>query len=91
MSKFISLYRFCWPYLKEYRGRLALGILFSLLFGIFNASFVWGSKALFARMEAPTEQHTIATTAKVDDGLGNGAIKQLDGLVDPFCHARERS
>tara|TARA_Y100000588_G_scaffold60627_1_gene59644 strand:- start:402 stop:2312 length:1911 start_codon:yes stop_codon:yes gene_type:complete len=84
VSKFISLYRFCWPYLKEYRGRLALGILFSLLFGVFNASFVWGSKALFARMEAPTEQHTIATTAKVDDGLGNGAIKQLDGLVDPF-------
>jgi len=82
VSKFVTLYRFCWPYLKEYRGRLALGILLSLLFGVFNASFVWGSKTLFARMEAPLEQN--ATAAAADDGWGRGAVKQLDEWVDPL-------
>ena len=47
---------FGWPYIKKYAGRLTLGILFGVLFGLFNASFVWGSKTLFERLETPSSQ-----------------------------------
>jgi subfamily B ATP-binding cassette protein MsbA len=59
-----------------------LGIFLSLLFGVFNASFVWGSKALFSRME-PKDKN--ATTEEVQtSSLGRGAIQSLDDFVDPL-------
>ncbi len=82
MLRIIQLYSFCWPYLKKYWPRLALGIFLSLLFGVFNASFVWGSKALFSRME-PKDKN--ATTEEVQtSSLGSGAIQSLDNFVDPL-------
>ena len=61
---------------------MALGIFLSLLFGVFNASFVWGSKALFSRME-PKDKN--ATTEEVQtSSLGSGAIQSLDNFVDPL-------
>ncbi len=61
---------------------MALGIFLSLLFGVFNASFVWGSKALFSRME-PKDKN--ATTEEVQtSSLGRGAIQSLDDFVDPL-------
>lgn len=83
MEKFISIYRFCAPYLKRYRGRLVVGIFLSLLFGVFNASFVWGSKTLFSRMESVADQN--ATAALVDArGVDGGALESLDAWVDPL-------
>ena len=46
---------FGWPYVKPYWGRLALGLVLGIGFGLFNATFVWGTKTLFQRLdgEAP--------------------------------------
>ena len=46
---------FGWPYMRKYYGRLVLGLMFGVGFGLFNASFVWGTKTLFERLEPTTE------------------------------------
>ena len=43
---------FGWPFIKPYRGRLVLGLVLGIFFGLFNATFVWGTKTLFERLEA---------------------------------------
>lgn len=78
VSNISRLYSFCWPYLKKYWGRLALGILLGMMFGLFNASFVWGTKMLFNRMEAepqPIENPTIAKT--VDTWLPQRGAEEM--------------
>lgn len=51
MSNLKNIFRFGWPYLRRYQGRLIAGILLGVLFGISNASFVWATKTLFMRMD----------------------------------------
>jgi subfamily B ATP-binding cassette protein MsbA len=46
-----QIFDFGWPYVRRYWGRLALGILLGVAFGLFNATFVWGTKTLFERLE----------------------------------------
>jgi len=46
---------FGWPYMRKYFGRLIIGLMFGVFFGLFNASFVWGTKTLFERLEPKTE------------------------------------
>ena len=46
-----SVVSFSWPFVRTYWVRLVLGILLGISFGIFNASFVWGTKTLFERLE----------------------------------------
>jgi len=69
--------------LEKYRARLALGIFLSLLFGIFNASFVWGSKTLFSRMEPRADQNASALIVP-SDSMDSGALRALDQFVDPL-------
>ena len=42
---------FGWPFVRRYWVRLLLGILLGVVFGLVNASFVWGTKTLFERLE----------------------------------------
>ena len=41
--------------MRKYFGRLIIGLMFGVFFGLFNASFVWGTKTLFERLEPKTE------------------------------------
>ena len=51
MENIRQIFDFGWPYVRRYWGRLALGILLGVVFGLFNATFVWGTKTLFERLE----------------------------------------
>jgi len=51
MNTIRQVLAFAWPFLNRYRGRLILGLLLGFAYGLFNASFVWGTKTLFERME----------------------------------------
>ena len=44
MAGFVEIFKFSWPYLKRYWVRLLLGLLLGMGFGVFNASFVWGTR-----------------------------------------------
>ncbi len=51
MNNIRQVLAFAWPFLNRYRGQVILGLLFGLTYGLFNASFVWGTKTIFERME----------------------------------------
>ena len=51
MNHVRQILSFGWPFLRRYWGRLVLGILLGICFGLVNASFVWGTKTLFERLE----------------------------------------
>ena len=70
---------FGWPYIKKYAGRLTIGILFGGLFGLFNASFVWGSKTLFERLEAPS-------SALEETAITNESMTSLDAKISSINH-----
>ncbi|HOX57780.1 MAG TPA: ABC transporter ATP-binding protein [Candidatus Paceibacterota bacterium] len=55
MNNILKVLRFGLPYLRRYWVRLAGGVLFGILFGMSNASFVWGTKTLIGRMAPQTE------------------------------------
>ena len=50
------VFRFGWVYLRRYWGRLVLGVLLGVLFGLTNASFVWATKTLMERLEDPQKK-----------------------------------
>ena len=50
MGNILDILKFGWPYLRKYRHRLAVAIVLGICFGLFNASFVWGTKTLFERL-----------------------------------------
>ncbi|MDB6124794.1 MAG: msbA [Pedosphaera sp.] len=60
MNNLKNIFRFGWPYLKRYKGRLITGILLGFLFGASNASFVWATKTLFTRLSPPPSQEKLA-------------------------------
>ena len=50
MNKLGNVLRFGWPYLRRYWGRVAVGVLLGILFGVSNAGFVWATRTLIGRM-----------------------------------------
>ncbi len=52
MNTVFRVLAFGWPFIKPYRGRLVLGLVLGICFGLFNATFVWGTKTLFERLES---------------------------------------
>jgi len=50
LGNILDILKFGWPYLRKYRHRLAVAIVLGICFGLFNASFVWGTKTLFERL-----------------------------------------
>ena len=77
---------FGWPYMRRYWLRLLAGILLGIAFGVFNASFVWGTKTLFERLDP--ESTTQISQPRVPDllnGHSNGiaiAKEKLDSMVN---------
>ncbi len=69
MNDWRGIFRFGWPYLKRYRGRLITGILLGFLFGVSNATFVWATRTLFDRL-TPAEQRVAPPTKAPISSLG---------------------
>ncbi len=65
ISNILSVLNFGWPFLKPYWVRLIAGIILGVTFGLFNASFVWGSKTLFERLDPNVTTQT-ENTLKID-------------------------
>ena len=53
---------FSWAYLRPYWIRLAIGVGLGIAFGIFNASFVWGTKTLFERLDPPNAKQEVVSS-----------------------------
>jgi len=83
-----QIFDFGWPYVRRYWVRLALGILLGVTFGLFNATFVWGTKTLFERLEPAERTMDVpqpnavpsAWQAKLD-ALNNRALEMADGWL----------
>lgn len=60
MKSLLFVFNFGWPYLRKYCFRFAVGILFGILFGLSNASFVWATKTLFDRL-SPSANAAVST------------------------------
>jgi subfamily B ATP-binding cassette protein MsbA len=63
MTYLLHIIRFGWKYLRRYWVRFALGIYFSLTFGLSNGVLVWGTKTILERLTPPP-----AMQAAVDAG-----------------------
>ena len=94
MKNLGNILRFGWPYLRRYRTRLALGILLGVLFGFSNASFVWATKTVIARMD-PAASAAPATTVAAKPAAGAGWLedwrtrleRQTTETLDPWLPA----
>src|SRR3954466_2403506 len=75
MNNLKNIFRFGWPYLKRYKGRLITGILLGFLFGASNASFFWATKTLFTRLSPPPTAEQIAAQKLVDEKKSPSAFK----------------
>ncbi len=78
MEHIRQIFDFGWPYVRRYWVRLTLGILLGVAFGLFNATFVWGTKTLFERLE-PVEQSAALPQANAVPGAWKA---RLDALGD---------
>ena len=67
MGNIVDILKFGWPYLRKYRRRLAVAVVLGICFGLFNASFVWGTKILFERLSGDAPQ-LVTETVTVDSG-----------------------
>lgn len=76
MHNVASVLTFGWAYLSRYKGRIALGVLLALLFGLANGSFVWATRTIIGRFEpAPTSAPAPAGVAG-----GGGAVRPEGAL-----------
>jgi subfamily B ATP-binding cassette protein MsbA len=90
MNSILSVLKFGWVYLRRYRSRLFLGILFSILFAFSNGSFVWATRTLTERFSDKTNSAITETQGKsalAGTGLGK-MVKELGEdlkvAVDPW-------
>ena len=62
MNDLKQIFVFGWPYLKRYWGRLTAGIVLGILFGLSNASFIWATQTLFARLSAAKPNQVLVSS-----------------------------
>ena len=68
MNNLKAVFTFGWPYMRQYWGRLVLGIFFGVLFGASNGSFIWAMGTLAERFspKADTNLLTVQLAAQPD-------------------------
>ncbi|MEI7729870.1 MAG: ABC transporter ATP-binding protein [Verrucomicrobiota bacterium] len=64
MSNLLNVFKFGWPFMRQYWTRLATALMLSVLFGLSNASFVWVTKTLFERMATDHQATSAVASAK---------------------------
>lgn len=52
MRNILTVLGFGWTYLRRYRGRLAVAVLFGILFALANGSFIWATRTLTERFKS---------------------------------------
>jgi subfamily B ATP-binding cassette protein MsbA len=60
MSSILCVLRFGWGYMRRYRSRLLVSVVFALLFALSNASFIWATRTLAGRF-APESRASSVT------------------------------
>ena len=82
MDQIRSIISFGWPFIRRYRTRLYVGILLCVFYGAFNASFVWGTKTLFERLEPATERKIASPESDLPFGFKSNAFEKAITLLD---------
>ncbi len=62
MRNLSQVLRFAWTYLRRYWPRLVMGLLLGVVFGLFNASFVWATRTLTQRLSPQRTEQVQKTT-----------------------------
>jgi ABC-type multidrug transport system fused ATPase/permease subunit len=76
----IDILRFGAPYLRRYWLALAIGVCFSIGFGLSNGALVWGTKTILERLSPPPAQAT-----QVSGAEGNSWLERItDRAVDSW-------
>ena len=81
MENIKKILKFGWPFVRQYWVRLGLGIFLGVCFGAFNASFVWGSKTLFERLEVPKAEVQATNQPNVMENAGGTRIQKLNQSI----------
>ena len=85
MGNIFSVLRFGWAYLRRYRTRLFVGLLFSVLFALSNASFVWATRTIIDRFD--TKPARIEESAPAKPGLTSAIalrFKEINASAQEF-------
>ena len=51
MARLLSIFRFSWPYIRAYRGRLYGAVLAGIVFGVSNAGVLMLTETILERLE----------------------------------------
>jgi len=88
MSSVITVLRFGWTYMRHYRGRLLLSVVFALFFALSNASFIWATRTLAGRFSPETV--VAAPVAGVSRKTPSALGRQLQALDEKARRAVDR-
>ena len=89
MNKLGNVLRFGWPYLRRYWGRVVVGVLLGILFGISNAGFVWATRTLIGRMN-PTPTMADPAAAEVADRAPAPAGSRVRAVIAHWDQVTQR-
>lgn len=86
-----NIFRFGWPYLRKYKGRLACGIVLGVIFGLSSTLILGAANTLFQRLDARKPQVISASPASTNTTSVSAfraraeAVKQsLNDRLDPW-------
>lgn len=79
MRNILHVLGFGWKYLRNYRLRLMLGVLFSILFAFSNGSFVWATRTLTQRFDSTPP----AAEQSAEMKAGEAALEKPPGRERP--------
>ena len=74
------VFGFGWKYLRRYWVRVVAGVLFGIIFGLTNASFVWATKTLIERFRTPEAVEARDTTEETTSKKPGVQLAFFSGL-----------
>lgn len=97
MGQLRTVLQFAWLYLPQYWFRVVAALVLSLMFGLSNAGFVWATRTLMERLQAPPPATGTALVAAASfqnaapDGVAQTPEKvwtkirnRLESWIDPW-------